>query len=101
MLLQDFISKTLKDIIDGITEAQKYAESRDFQQAARESMQAASSLSHTLSDEKSRSLAESVSGSFETGVQQRDEASKSFQQADSYNKQAMETQTQAATLNAN
>ena len=83
------------------TEAQKYAESRDFQQAARESMQAASSLSHTLSDEKSRSLAESVSGSFETGVQQRDEASKSFQQADSYNKQAMETQTQAATLNAN
>ena len=82
-------------------EAQKYAQAHDFQQAVRESMQAASSLSHSLSDEQSRSLATSTSQSFETGVQQRDEASKSFQEAESYSRQAMDTRTNAASINAN
>jgi conjugal transfer mating pair stabilization protein TraG len=83
------------------TEAQKYAQTHDFQQAYRDTMQAASSISHTLSDEKSRSLADGMTESFEKGIQQRSEASKSFQQAESYSTQAMATQSNAASINAN
>lgn len=83
------------------TKAQKYAEDHNFQQAMREAAQASQTLSHNLSDESSKRLADEVSGSYERGEQQRFEASKSFSESESYNTQAMLTQSNAATINRN
>ncbi|WP_010303978.1 conjugal transfer protein TraG N-terminal domain-containing protein [Candidatus Odyssella thessalonicensis] len=84
-----------------LQKAQNVVESEDFQKAYRAATQAAKNYSHNLSDEESRRLAESVSGSYEKGLQQREEAAKSFSQAESYNKQAMETQANSASINSN
>ncbi len=64
-------------------------------------MQAARNYSHNLSDESSKRLAESVSGSYEQGMQQRSEASKSYAQAESYSQQAMFTKANSASINSN
>jgi len=81
--------------------AQKFAEDHNFQQAMREASQASKQLSHNLSDESSRRLAEDVSGSYEKGISQRNEASKSFSQSDSYSTQASLTRANSATINRN
>ena len=62
------------------TKAQKFAEDHNFQQAMNDTSQASKQLSHSSSDQTSRSLAEDVSGSYEKGMSQRSEASKSFSQ---------------------
>ncbi len=83
------------------TKAQKFAEDHNYQEAMRESANASKQLSHNLTDESSRRLAEEVSGSYEKGMSQRDEASKSYRQAEDYNKQASFTSANSATINAN
>jgi conjugal transfer mating pair stabilization protein TraG len=67
----------------------------------RESSQASKNLSHTLSDENAKRLAEDVSGSYEKGMQQRSDASKSFSEAENYQQQAMFTKANAASINRN
>ncbi len=67
----------------------------------RESAQASKQLSHNLTDESSRRLAEEVSGSYEKGMSQRNEASKSFRQAEDYSNQANFTKANSSTINAN
>lgn len=85
---------------DLLQKAEKYVNDIHFQEALRESSQAAKNLSHTLSDESSRRLASEVSGSYEKGMSQRSEASKSFSEAESLNHQAMNLRANASSINA-
>lgn len=81
--------------------AHKFAEDHNFQQAMREASNASKQLSHNLNDESSKRLAEDLSGSFEKGMNQRQEASKSFHQSDAYTTQAMLTRANSTTINRN
>jgi conjugal transfer mating pair stabilization protein TraG len=83
------------------TKAQKFAEDHHYQEAMREAASASKQLSHNLTDESSRRLAEDVYGSYEKGMSQRNEASKSFRQAADYSNQASFTKANSATINAN
>jgi conjugal transfer mating pair stabilization protein TraG len=67
----------------------------------RDTAQASKQLSHSSSDQTSRSLAEDVSGSYEKGMSQRSEASKSFSQSESYSAQASFTRANSAAINRN
>ncbi|MBW8308051.1 MAG: conjugal transfer protein TraG N-terminal domain-containing protein [Candidatus Paracaedibacteraceae bacterium] len=84
-----------------LQEAQRVTQSQDFQEAQRLAVQASKNYSHNLSDEKSKRLAESVSGSYEEGMQQRSEAARSYSQAESYSQQAMFTKANSASINSN
>jgi len=86
--------KTLQD-------AEEVVNSQDYQQSMRASAQAAKSLSHTLTDEKTRNLAADVAGSYERGMQQRQEAAKNFSASENYGRQAMMTKANSASINAN
>lgn len=81
--------------------AQKFSEDHNYQDALRHVSQASKQLSHNLSDESARRLAEDVSGSYERGMSQRMEASKSFSQSEQYSRQAMDTLSNSATINFN
>ena len=83
------------------TKAQKFAEDHNYQDALRHASQASKQLSHNLSDESARRLAEDVSGSYEKGMSQRSEAGKSFIQSEQYSRQAMDTLSNSATINFN
>ncbi len=83
------------------TKAQKFSEDHNFQEAMRNAAQASKQLSHSLNDESARRLAEETSGSYEQGISQRNEASKSFRQAEDYSNQASFTKANSATINAN
>ena len=83
------------------TKAQRYAEDHNYQEAIRESANASKQISHSLSDESARRLAEETSGSYEKGMSQRNEASKSFRQAEDYTNQANFTKANSSTINAN
>ncbi|MBW8308890.1 MAG: conjugal transfer protein TraG N-terminal domain-containing protein [Candidatus Paracaedibacteraceae bacterium] len=84
-----------------LNEAQRVTQSQDFQEAQRLAIQAARNYSHNVSDEVSKRLAESVSGSYEQGMQQRAEAAKSYSQAESYSQQATFTKANSASINSN
>ncbi|AIK95653.1 hypothetical protein [Candidatus Odyssella acanthamoebae] len=84
-----------------LQKAQNVVESEDFQAAQRAATQAAKNYSHSLSDEESRRLAGSVSGSYERGMQQRAEAARSYNQAESYSQQALFTKANSASINSN
>lgn len=84
-----------------LTDAQRVVQSEDFQEAHRLAMQATQNTSHNLSDESSKRLAESATGSYERGMQQRAEASKNYSQAESYSQQAMFTKANSASINSN
>jgi conjugal transfer mating pair stabilization protein TraG len=81
--------------------AQKFAEDHNYQQALRESANASKQISHSLTDESARRLAEEVSGSYEMGMSQRSEASKSFRLAEDYSNQASYIRANSASINAN
>ena len=81
--------------------AQKFAEDHNYQEAMREVANASKQLSHNLTNESSRRLAEEISGSYEKGMSQREEASKSYKQAEDYSNQANFTKANSATINAN
>ena len=81
--------------------AHKYAEDHHFQHAMREASTASTQLSHHLSDESSKRMAQDLSGSYEKGIHQRHEASKNFNQSESYTTQAMLTRANSATINRN
>ncbi len=81
--------------------AQKFAEDHNYQQALRESANASKQISHSLNDESARRLAEEVSGSYEMGMSQRSEASKSFRLAEDYSNQASYIRANSASINAN
>lgn len=83
------------------TKAQKFAEDHNYQQAMREAAQASKQILHNLTDEKAKRLAEETSGSYEKGMSQRDEASKSFRRAEDYSNQANFTKANSATINYN
>ena len=83
-----------------LQKAEEFTSDKNFQQAAREARQASENVSHTLSDESSRRLAEGVSGSYEQGVQQREDATKNYHEAESYNQQAMNMRANASSINA-
>jgi conjugal transfer mating pair stabilization protein TraG len=83
------------------TKAQKFAEDHNYQEAMRESANASKQLSHSISDESARRLSEETSGSYEKGMSQRNEASKSYRQAEDYSNQANFTSANSATINAN
>jgi len=81
--------------------AQRFVEDHNYQEAMREAAQASKQISHSLTDESARRLSEDVSGSYETGMSQRSEASKSYRQAEDYSSQANFTSANSATINAN
>lgn len=83
-----------------LQKAKEFVSDQNFQQVTREATQASTNISHSLSDEASRRMAEGVSGSYEKGMQQRQEASKSYQEAESYTQQAMNTKANASSINA-
>lgn len=85
---------------DLLQKAEEFANDQNFQQATREATQASKNIAHNLTDESSKRMAEDVSGSYEKGMQQRSEASKSYQEAESYNNQAMNTKANASSINA-
>jgi conjugal transfer mating pair stabilization protein TraG len=92
------ISASDKEIFDKAT---KFSKTHGFQEAAKEAAQAAQSISHTVSDESTKRLSEGVAGSYERGMSQRAEASKSFSESESYTRQAMTTRANSASINAN
>lgn len=81
--------------------AHKFAEDHNFQHAMREASTASQQLSHHLNDESSQRMAEDLSGSFEKGMTQRQDAAKSFHQSESYTAQALLTRSNSATINRN
>jgi conjugal transfer mating pair stabilization protein TraG len=83
-----------------LQKAKVFMDQHDFKEAERESMQATKNLSHTLSDESSRRLASDVSGSYEKGMNERHEASKSFSESESLQIQSMNMRSNAASINA-
>lgn len=84
-----------------LQKAEKFSNDKNFQEAARESAQASKSLSHSLTDDASKRLSEGVSGSYESGIQQRSDASKSYNESEALNKQAMNTLANSSAINAN
>lgn len=80
--------------------AAEYAKTHNLDEAMKESTQTAKNLSHTLSDEHSRRLASDVSGSYEKGMSERREASKSFSEAESLSQQATNMRANSASINA-
>ena len=81
--------------------AQKFAEDHNYQEAMRGAASASQQLSHSLTDEKARRLAEETSAAYEQGMNQRSEAAKSFRIAEDYNQQASFTRANSATINYN
>jgi len=81
--------------------AQRFVEDNNYQEAMREAAHASQQLSHSLTDEKARRLAEETSGAYEKGINQRSEAAKSFREAEDYNKQASFIRANSATINYN
>jgi conjugal transfer mating pair stabilization protein TraG len=81
--------------------AQKFLEDHNFQEAVRTTAQAAKQVSHSLNNESASRLAEDVSGSYEQGMNQRNEAAKSFRAAQDYSAQANYAKANSATINAN
>lgn len=81
--------------------AQRFAQDNNFQEVMRESVQASKSLSHNISDENAKRLSQDISGSYEKGMQQRFDASKSFSESESYQHQAMFTRANSSTINRN
>jgi hypothetical protein len=86
---------------DNLRLLEKFSEDKQFQDAMREAAQASQSISHTASDEEAKRLATDVSGSYEKSISERFEAQKSFSESDAWNRQAMNTRTNAASINAN
>ncbi len=86
---------------DNLRLLEKFSEDKQFQDAMREAMQASQSISHTASDEEAKRLATDMSGSYEKSISERFEAQKSFSESDAWNRQAMNTRTNAASINAN
>jgi conjugal transfer mating pair stabilization protein TraG len=80
--------------------AAEYTQNQNFHEAIKGATQASENISHTVSDEASRRLAADVSGSYEKGMNERSEASKSFSESEAWSQQAMNTKTNAASLNA-
>ena len=74
---------------------------QNFQEAMRQATQASKDISHTTTDENTKRLATGVSGSYEQSMSQRNEAAKSFRQADDYSNQASFTKANSATINYN
>jgi hypothetical protein len=83
------------------TEAERYTQQQDFQEAMREAQHAAHSLSHNASDETAKRLSEGISGNLERSESMRNEASKHFRKAEDYQSQASHTQSMASSINAN
>ena len=81
--------------------AEKYVQDQNFQEAMRQATQASKDISHTTTDENTKRLATGVSGSYEQSMSQRNEAAKSFRQADDYSNQASFTKANSATINYN
>jgi conjugal transfer mating pair stabilization protein TraG len=81
--------------------AVEYSKSENFHEAMKAATQSSQNISHNLSDESSKRLATDVSGSYESGMNERSEAAKSFSQSDSWSQQAMNTRANAASINAN
>lgn len=81
--------------------AQRYVEDHNYQEAMREAAHASQQLSHSLADEKAKRLAEETSGAYESGMNQRSEAAKSFRTAEDYNQQASFTRANSAAINYN
>ena len=78
-----------------------YAKSENFHEAIKGAMQASSNISHNVADEVSKKLATDVSGSYEKGINERSEASKSFSESDAWSQQAINTKANATSINAN
>lgn len=81
--------------------AEKLVQDQGFNETMRQATQASKDISHTASDENTRRLAEGVSGSYEKSESLRNEASKSYRQAEDYSSQANFTSANSATINAN
>ena len=99
--LSPLVSKELEKEQEIYANAQRFVEDHNYQEAMREAAQASKQISHSLTDESARRLSEDVSGSYETGMSQRNEASKSYRQAEDYSSQANFTSANSATINAN
>jgi len=84
-----------------LQKAKNFAETNNFQEAAHEAAQTAKNIAHTVSDESTRRFSKEISGSYEKGINQREEASKSFSESESYTQQAMTTRANSASINAN
>lgn len=84
-----------------LQDVEKTLQSNEYQQAIRESAQAAKNISHTATDEHTKNLAADVANSYEQGMQQRQEAAKNFSESESYGRQAMITKANSASINSN
>jgi len=81
--------------------AKNFMKETNFQEVARRASQSAKTLSHTLTDEESKKFAREVAGSYEEGMSQRKEASKSFSEAEFYRNEMSHIQANSASINAN
>jgi conjugal transfer mating pair stabilization protein TraG len=95
--LQSNISASDQDILRAV---EKFSTDENFQKAYRDAVHASSNVSHNVSDEATKRLADGVAGSFEKSMAERSEAAKSFQEASAWSQQAMNTRTAAAAINA-
>lgn len=83
-----------------LQKAERYAQDKNFQEATRHASQASKNIAHNLHDETGKRLAEGVSGSYEKGTQQREDAAKTWQEAESYNEQAINMRANASAISA-
>lgn len=95
--MQTSVTASDQDILRAV---EKFSTDENFQKAYRDAVQASVNVSHNVSNETAKRLSDGVAGSFEQSMAERAEAAKSFQEASSWNQQAMNTRTNAMSINA-
>lgn len=84
-----------------LSEAKKYAEEHHFDESVRQAMNVSRTLAESSSYHRTKRLAESITGSWDRGMSERQEASKNFSEAESYNRQAQSVIARSSTINRN
>lgn len=86
---------------DLYSEAEKTVQSKDFQEALRQTEQAMRNQSFGRTDEESKRLTKSINQALDKANSERTEATKSFRESEDYQQQASHIQSSTATINAN
>ncbi len=89
------------NIQEAYQKAERVTQGEDFQSALRQTTQSVHNQSFTQNDEKGKRLAEGIANSWDESNNFREEASKSFREAEDYNHQASVVKNSAASINAN
>lgn len=79
--------------------AKDFSKQYNLQDAFNKAQQASQDIRYSETDEKSKSLAKSISASYESSRQHRDEANKAFQQSQTFSRTASYLKTNSGQIN--